>query len=87
VGQAVEVTCSNGISLKPLRNLGFTTIRSYVRNLIPKRLILGIGAHLDRLYIDIRELTPPEVFMKVCVDKFPELHSSLKDIQTGFKYG
>ncbi|XP_056020825.1 uncharacterized protein LOC125651534 isoform X3 [Ostrea edulis] len=85
VGQAVEV--SNGMSLKQLKNLGLIIIRSCVRNLISKRLILGIGAHSDRLYVDIRESTPQEEFVKVWDDGFPELYTYLKDIQAGFEKG
>ncbi|XP_061168900.1 uncharacterized protein LOC133178168 [Saccostrea echinata] len=85
VGQAVEV--GQGLSLKELSNLGLTIIRSCVKNLIPKRLILGIGAHSDRLYVDIRESTPKEEFIKVWDAGFPKLYNELKEIETGFNKG
>ncbi|XP_062572080.1 uncharacterized protein LOC134234049 [Saccostrea cucullata] len=85
VGQAVEV--GQGLSPKELSNLGLTIIRSCVRNLTPKRLILGIGAHSDRLYVDVRETTPTEEFIKVWDAGNPELYKELKEIETGFNKG
>ncbi|XP_062588036.1 uncharacterized protein LOC134249705 [Saccostrea cucullata] len=85
VGQAVEV--GQGMNQKQLYKLGLTIMRSCVQNLIPKRLILGIGVHSDRLYVDIRESTSTEEFVKIWDHGFEPLYKDLKDIETGFKHG
>ncbi|XP_061188851.1 uncharacterized protein LOC133197027 [Saccostrea echinata] len=85
VGQAVEI--GQGMNQNQLYNLGLTIMRSCVQNLIPKRLILGFGVHSDRLYVDIRESTPTEEFVKIWDHGFEPLYNQLKDIETGFKHG
>lgn len=85
VGQAVEI--GKGKTLEELKVLGLTVIRSCVQNLIRKRLILGIGAHKDKLYVDIRESSPAAEFVKVWEDGSSDLYTYLKDIENGFKNG
>lgn len=85
VGQAVEI--GKGKTLEELKLLGLTVIRSCVQNLIRKRLILGIGAHKDKLYVDVRESSPAAEFVKVWEDGSSDLYTYLKDIENGFKNG
>lgn len=85
VGMAVEL--GKDMSLVQLKKLGLTIIRSCVQNLVRRRLILGIGAHPDRLYVDIRESTATEQYVKVCDAGSPSLYKYLSDIETGFKNG
>jgi len=53
LGKAVEVTGSN------LLQLGTSLIRSCTALLRPRLLKIGLGSHVDRLYVDIRTTTTP----------------------------